>query len=87
MARKRYTVVAIDHPHDAQVVEFPDGQAVIWLNKTLTRDEVELLVTVRAQGLSFVNDELSRHLLAKINTVDIVALVTHLAASPLRRQR
>ena len=73
LARRGYVVVAIDHPYDALVVEFPDGRAVRGLNKTLTRDEVELLVTVRAQDVSFVIDELSRQYPAKINTTDVVA--------------
>lgn len=73
LARKGYIVVAVDHPYDALVVEFPDERAVIGLNKTLTRSEVELLVTVRAQDLSFVVDELSRQFSGKINTTDIVA--------------
>lgn len=74
LARRGYVVVAIDHPYDALVVEFPDGHAVIGLNKTLTMDEVELLVTVRAQDLSFVIDELGRRYDTTINTTDVVAL-------------
>ena len=74
LARRGYVVVAIDHPHDSLVVEFPDGRAIIGLNKTLTRDEVELLVTVRAQDLSFVIDQLGRHYPTTINTTDVVAL-------------
>lgn len=73
LARKGYVVVAIDHPYDALVVEFPNGGAVIGLNKTLTRDEVELLVRVRAQDMSFVIDELSAKFSANINTTDVVA--------------
>ena len=74
LARRGYVVVGIDHPYDALVVEFPDGHAIIGLNKTLTRDEVELLVTVRAQDLSFVIDELGRQYPNTINTTDVVAL-------------
>ena len=74
LARKGYVVAAIDHPHDALVVEFPNERAVIGLNKTLTRDEVELLVTVRAQDMSFVINELSLQFPAKVNTTDVVAL-------------
>ncbi|CAD6594118.1 MAG: hypothetical protein ASARMPREDX12_008149 [Alectoria sarmentosa] len=74
LARKGYVVAAIDHPHDALVVEFPNKRAVIGLNKTLTRDEVELLVAIRAQDMSFVIDELSRRFPAKVNTTDVVAL-------------
>ena len=73
LARRGYVVVAIDHPHDALVVEFPDGRAIIGLNKSLTRDEVELLVSVRAQDLFFVIDELGRQYSATINTTDVVA--------------
>lgn len=73
LARKGYIVVAIDHPHDVLIVEFPDGPAVIGLSKTLSRDEVELLIKVRAQDMSFVIDELSRQFPAYINTTDIVA--------------
>ena len=73
LARRGYVVVAIDHPYDALVVEFTDGHAIIGLNKTLTRDEVELLVTVRAQDMSFVIDELSLQDFASINTSDVVA--------------
>ena len=74
LARKGYVVAAIDHPHDALVVEFPNERAVIGLNKTLTRDEVELLVAIRAQDMSFVIDELSRRFPAKVNTTHVVAL-------------
>lgn len=73
LARKGYAVVAIDHPYDALVVEFPQGRTIIGLNKTLTKDEVELLVTVRAQDISFVIDELRRQFPGKINTTDVVA--------------
>lgn len=73
LARRGYIIVAIDHPYDALVVEFTDGHAVIGLNKTLTRDEVELLVKVRAQDMSFVIDELSLQDFALINTSDVVA--------------
>ena len=49
---KKYILVVVDHLCDALVVEMPDGRAVIGLNKTLSGDEVELLVTVRAQDMS-----------------------------------
>ena len=73
LARRGYVVVAIDHPYDALVVEFPDGRAIMRLNDTITRDEVELLVTVRAMDLSFVVDELGRRYPTTINTTDVVA--------------
>ena len=73
LARRGYIVAAIDHPYDALVVEFPNGRTIIGLNKTLTRNEVETLVTIRAQDISFVIDELSRQYSHKINTIDILA--------------
>ena len=73
LARRGYIVVASDHPYDALVVEFPNGRTIIGLNKTLTRDEVETLVTVRAQDITFVIDELSRQYSDKINTTDVIA--------------
>ena len=50
LARKDYTVVAVHHPYDALIVEFPDGRAVIGLNKTLSRNEVETLATAVLRG-------------------------------------
>ena len=73
LARKGYMVAAIDHPYDALAVEFPNGRIIIGLNKTLTSGEVELLVTVRAQDISFVIDELSRKYSDTINTTDVIA--------------
>ena len=73
LARRGYVVVAIDHPFDALVVELPDGRAVIGLNKTLTSDEVELFVEVRAQDISFVIDEINGLYSALINTSHVVA--------------
>ena len=60
LARQGFVVAAIDHPHDALLVEFSDGEAVIGLHKTLTRAEIELRVQVRAQDVPFVNDELGK---------------------------
>ena len=60
LARRGY-VVATDYPHHALAVAFPDGHAKTGLNKTLRRHEVESVVIVRAQDLSFVIDELGRH--------------------------
>jgi len=57
LARQGAVVAAIDHPHDALIVEFPDGENTIGLNKTLSKEEVELLVSVRAED-SFLIDHL-----------------------------
>ena len=77
MARKGFVVAAVDHPHDALVVEFPEGEIVLGLNKTLTREELELLIQLRARDLSFVIDQLGRHssiLPEPLNTTNVVAI-------------
>ena len=76
LARQGFVVAAVDHPHDALIVEFPDGEAVLGLNKTLTRDDAELLVKIRAQDLSFVIDQLGQRsslLSEPLNTTNAVA--------------
>ena len=60
LARRGLMVAAIDHPHDTLIVEFSDGEAVLGLNRAFTRVEIELLVKVRAQDVSFVIDELGK---------------------------
>ena len=77
LARQGFVVAAIDHPHDALIVEFPDGEAVIGLNKSLTRAELELMVKVRAQDVSFVIDELGKQCSQRrglINITNVVAV-------------
>lgn len=53
-------LVAVDHPHEASIVEFPDSKAVTGLNKSLAREETELLVELRAQDISFVITDLGK---------------------------
>lgn len=52
-----YMVVTIDHPYDADIVEYPDGMLVFAANIS-TNPQVELDVSVRAQDASFVLDAL-----------------------------
>ena len=54
-----FAVVTVDHPYDADVVEFPDGHLVLAINSTWDKAESELDVRVRAADVSFVLDELS----------------------------
>ena len=52
-----YTVVTVDHPYDANVVEYPDGSLVPGANISTT-PQIDLDVATRAQDLSFVLDAL-----------------------------
>jgi len=51
-----YIVVTIDHPHDAQIVEFPDG-SVVYGNLT-SLEEITASVDIRARDASFVLTQL-----------------------------
>ncbi|KAF3025098.1 hypothetical protein E8E14_014579 [Neopestalotiopsis sp. 37M] len=59
VASEGYIVVSIDHPYDANVVEYPDRSYVRAANIS-SDDEAALnaLIDVRAQDVSFVADEL-----------------------------
>lgn len=56
IASHGYIVVAIDHPYDADVVEFPDRHLVL---RNLTGQDNTQVVQVRAQDISFVLDQLA----------------------------
>lgn len=59
LASQGFVVVAIDHPYDADAVEFPGGQLVL---RSQPPDSVQTnaaAVAVRAEDTSFVLDELS----------------------------
>jgi pimeloyl-ACP methyl ester carboxylesterase len=53
-----YLVVSIDHPYDANVVEYPDGTLILGANIS-TGAQIELAVETRAQDVSFILDQLS----------------------------
>jgi pimeloyl-ACP methyl ester carboxylesterase len=53
-----YLVVSIDHPYDANVVEYPDGTLILGANIS-TEAQIELDVRTRAQDVSFILDQLS----------------------------
>ncbi|RDL31808.1 Uncharacterized protein BP5553_09210 [Venustampulla echinocandica] len=52
-----YIVVSIDHPYDADIVEFPDGSAVYAIN--FTDEQIPVDVDTRAGDVSFVLNQLS----------------------------
>jgi len=56
LASHGYVVVAIDHPHDAGIVEFPDGRVVV-PGKQM---DIEAALAVRVADTRFVLTELAR---------------------------
>lgn len=57
LASKGYIVLSIDHPFDADIVEFPDGSTALAANIT-TDAQIEAALVVRSSDVSFVIDEL-----------------------------
>ena len=56
LASHGYVVVAIDHPHDAGIVQFPDGHVVI----PASQMDIQDALTVRVADTRFVLTELAR---------------------------
>ncbi len=75
LARQGAIVAAIDHPYDALIVEFPDGDTTTGSNKTLSKEDVELLVSVRAQDISFLIDQLDRRPLLQPKPMNVTSVV------------
>ena len=61
-----FNVVAIDHPYDASIVEFPDGTVILASNKTLPDDGDELLAARVADTLTVLNALSNKTVTAKI---------------------
>lgn len=63
LASQGFIVIAMDHPYDADVVEFPDGSTVLGVNlaneDSLTIDQIQHRFDVRVQDVSFVLDQLA----------------------------
>ncbi|CAO2647735.1 Nn.00g086570.m01.CDS01 [Neocucurbitaria sp. VM-36] len=57
IAAAGYVVVSIDHPYDADIVEFPDGTIVTAVDISSDAD-VELAVSTRADDVAFVYRQL-----------------------------
>ncbi|KAM3433011.1 hypothetical protein NHJ13734_006617 [Beauveria thailandica] len=77
LASQGYLVVTVDHPYDADIVEFPDGSVVKSVEFNGTEPEIIKFLEVRAQDLSFVlsqlhsNHTVRRHILAQYpSTID-----------------
>lgn len=56
IAASGYVVVSIDHPYDADIVEFPDGTVVTGGN--LDDNQIELAVNTRVADIDFVQQQL-----------------------------
>lgn len=64
LASKGNIVITIDHPYDADIVEFPDGSTVLAANIT-TDPQIEAALDVRTRDVSFVIDQLRSRQLSK----------------------
>jgi len=58
MASQGFVVVAIDHPYDAEIVEFPDGRVVLRDQPPEGPTSNAVAVVVRADDVHFVLDQL-----------------------------
>ncbi|OCL14414.1 PAF acetylhydrolase family protein [Glonium stellatum] len=58
LASTGYVVVTIDHPYDADVVEFPDGALVFGVNISATMPTLEKALSTRVSDASFVLSQL-----------------------------
>jgi len=56
LASQGYVVVAIDHPHDASIVQFPDGHVV----RPSPEMDIQAALSVRVADTRFVLNELAR---------------------------
>src|SRR5207247_2561409 len=56
LASHGYVVVAIDHPHDASIVQFPDGHVVA----PSSQMDIAKALSVRVADTRFVLSELAR---------------------------
>lgn len=75
VARKGYVVAAIDHPYDAEIVEFPDGKTVPAAQVTGNPNLTEFLMP-RVRDVSFVLDKLSQPAPSHPFPVDTLNVVT-----------
>lgn len=56
IAAAGYLVVSLDHPYDADVVEFPDGTVVKGVD--ISDDEIEAAVATRVEDIAFLHKQL-----------------------------
>ncbi|KAF2501570.1 PAF acetylhydrolase family protein [Lophium mytilinum] len=59
IASTGYAVVLIDHPYDANIVEFPGGRVIYGANLAQDSPDPQKVVATRTADMSFVLDQLS----------------------------
>jgi len=64
VAASGYLVVSIDHPYDADIVEFTDG-TIIYGTDISSDSEVELALNTRVSDIRFVYQQLQNHSIAE----------------------
>jgi dienelactone hydrolase len=64
LASKGYIVITIDHPHDADIVEFPDGSTILAADID-TDPQIEAALDIRTRDVSFVIDQLRSNRLSR----------------------
>lgn len=64
LASKGNIVISIDHPYDADIVEFPDGSTILAANIS-TDAQIEAAVDVRTQDVAFLLDQLRSDQISK----------------------
>lgn len=57
------------------IVEFLNDDTTLGSNKTLTKEDVELLASVRAQDISFLIDQLGRRTLLRPKPMNVTSVV------------
>ncbi|GAP90858.1 putative paf acetylhydrolase family protein [Rosellinia necatrix] len=59
LASRGWNVVAVDHPYDAGIVEYPDGRAAYARDSTVVGGTADFYLGVRVADMKFVLDALS----------------------------
>ncbi|KFY91415.1 hypothetical protein V498_05499 [Pseudogymnoascus sp. VKM F-4517 (FW-2822)] len=63
VAKAGYVVVTIDHPYDADIIQYPSGKVITTAHETNLTDAE--LVAVRVEDVSFILDQLSDKKIAR----------------------
>jgi pimeloyl-ACP methyl ester carboxylesterase len=78
LASEGYFVVAIDHPYDAGIVEFPDGGAPAYSTiPNVTVDVVETYLKVRSADARFVAGQLKKFCTSGVLDTDKMGMFGH----------
>ena len=83
IARSRYVVATVDHPYDANAVDFPHRR-LVELSEYTPKLGMEASNDVRAQDISFVLDQSKGwNASSQFNTTAVIALGHGLGGAPL----